>query len=66
MQGALNCGKLVVKDGWIMCPVCNQNRKTIRILRETEAKSLPVYCRKCGTELILNIDRGLSVERLSP
>ena len=49
-----------------MCPVCNQNRKTIRILRETEAKSLPVYCRKCGTELILNIDRGLSVERLSP
>ncbi len=66
MQTHRESAKLVVKDGWIICPVCNQNRRTIRITADTEARHLPVYCRKCGIELILNIDRGLSVERLSP
>lgn len=66
MQCEPKPAKLIVKDGWIICPVCNQNRKTIRITAETEAYCLPVYCRKCGTELFLNIHRGLSVERLSP
>lgn len=66
MSSSRESAKLVVKDGWIICPVCNQNRRTIRITADTEAHHLPVYCRKCGTELILNISRGLSVERLSP
>lgn len=66
MQAGVKSAKLIVKDGWIICPVCNQNRRTIRITEETEAYHLPVYCRKCGTELVVNIDRGLSVERLSP
>ncbi len=66
MQSRSEAGKLIVKNGWIICPVCNQNRKIIRITADTEARYLPVYCRKCGTELVLNISRGLSVERLSP
>ena len=66
MRAGEKSATLVSKDGWIICPVCNQNRKTIRITADTEAYHLPVYCRKCGTELIVNISRGLSVERLSP
>lgn len=66
MQNAKGYATIVTKEGWIICPICNQNRKTIRITRETEAHCLPVYCRKCGTEFVLNIRRGLSVERLSP
>lgn len=66
MKSMAEPAKLIVKDGWIICPICNQNRKTIRITADTEAYHLPVYCRKCGKEFVLNIRRGLSVERLSP
>ena len=56
--------KLVVKDGWITCPVC-RNKRLLRIEEETEAHDLPVYCRDCKTEIILDITRGRSVERWS-
>ena len=66
MQAKEIRGKLVVKDGWIVCPVCKRNRHLHRIMPDTEAKNLPVYCKDCKTELILNIARGQSVERRSP
>lgn len=56
--------KLIVKDGWITCPVC-RNKRLLRIEEETEAHDLPVYCRDCKTEIILDITRGRSVERRS-
>ena len=56
--------KLVVKDGWISCPAC-RNKRLLRIEEETEAHDLPVYCRDCKTEIILDITRGRSVERRS-
>ena len=56
--------KLVVKDGWLTCPVC-RNKRLLRIEEETEAHDLPVYCRDCKTEIILDITRGRSVERRS-
>ena len=56
--------KLVVKDGWITCPVC-RNKRLLRIEEETEAHDLQVYCRDCKTEIILDITRGRSVERRS-
>ena len=59
-------GKLAVKDGWVTCPVCRRNRRLIRITPETEAQALPVFCRDCKSEIILNIERGQSVERRSP
>ena len=59
-------GKLTVKDGWVTCPVCRRNRRLIRIEPETVATDLPVFCRGCKNEIILNIDRGQSVERRSP
>lgn len=58
-------GKLIVKDGWVTCPHCRRNRRLIRIDPETEASALPVYCRDCKNEIVLNIAKGQSVERRS-
>jgi len=57
---------LVVKNGWLTCPVCRRNRRLMRIAFDTEARNLHVYCTDCKTELILDIARGQSVERRSP
>lgn len=58
--------KMVTKDGWVRCPVCKRNKHLLRIVPETEARNLLVYCRDCKAEIVLNIDRGQSVERRSP
>ncbi len=58
--------KMVVKDGWISCPVCHRNRHLLRITDETVAENLPVYCRDCKQTIVLNIARGQCVERRSP
>jgi len=58
--------KLIVKNGWVTCPVCRRNHRLLRIDDKTEAKNLPVYCPDCKTEIILDIARGRSVERRSP
>lgn len=63
MQTENNCGKLVVKDGWLVCPVCRRNNRLLRVRPDTEARNLQLYCKDCKTELILNIDKGQSVER---
>jgi len=60
-------GTLVpVKDGWISCPNCRMNKRLLRISADTEAHGLPVFCRACKTEIILDIERGRSVKRRSP
>ena len=64
MQKQTETGKLVVKDGWVICPICG-NKRWFRIGPETEARGLPVYCRDCKQEIILDITRGRSVERRS-
>lgn len=42
-----------------MCPVCGRHR-VLRLEPGTEAKQLPVYCKRCGRESIVNIDQRLS------
>lgn len=66
MQKSPECGKLDVKNGWVTCPVCKRNHRLIRVGPETVAKGLPVYCRTCRSEIILDIDGGQSVKRQSP
>lgn len=66
MQNPGKHGTLTVKDGWVVCPVCKRNHHLLRISSETEATDLPVYCRTCRSEMILNIERGQSVKRQSP
>ena len=67
MKNVQHNGTMVtVKDGWITCPNCRRNKRLLRITDTTEAKRLPVFCRDCKTEIILDIARGQSVERRSP
>ena len=66
LQGQANCGRLTVEDGWVTCPVCKRNRRLLRVSPDTTAQALPVFCRDCKHEIILDIDRGQSVERRSP
>lgn len=54
MQTEKKTDKLIIKDGWLMCPKCGR-MKVLRIEAETTARALPVYCRRCGQESIVNI-----------
>lgn len=66
MQSAEKSGRIIVNDGWITCPECGRNHRLLRITGSTEACCLPVYCRTCRREIILDIERGQSVKRQSP
>lgn len=66
LQSEPQCGKLIVKNGWVTCPNCKRNHRLLRVEPETEARNLPIFCRDCKSTVILNIDRGQSVERRSP
>ena len=59
-----DCGIIKVSDGWVACPICKRNKKLLRVTPETTAKHLPVWCRDCKSEIILDIE-GQSVKRRS-
>ena len=48
------CGIIRTNDRWFSCPVCGQQH-VLRLRQDMAAKNLPVYCRKCKTETIVNI-----------
>lgn len=62
LQSGAKCGKLIVKDGWLMCPACGRH-KVLRLTPGTAARDLPVYCKRCGRETIVDIDQRLSQSR---
>ncbi len=47
--------KLVVKDGWVICPVCRKG-KLLKLRPDTTAQNLPCKCKRCGQESLVNID----------
>lgn len=59
MQVEKICGKLVTKDGWVLCPAC-QTMKLLRLPPDGRIKAF-VYCRHCKREHFLNIDLSLSL-----
>ena len=66
LTSAKQSDRLPVVDGWIACPICKRNHRLLKITGDTEAHRLPVYCRTCRTEIILDIEKGQSVKRQSP
>lgn len=58
MQSKRNDGRLVTKDGWLMCPRCGRG-KVLRLNPKTRATALTVYCKVCGRESTVNIDECL-------
>ena len=61
LQKRGECGKLIVKDGWLMCPSCRR-RKVLQVRPDTTAKNLIVYCRDCRTETMVDIEQGQCFE----
>lgn len=55
MKSNAESGKLVIKDGWVFCPVCGKG-KLQKILPSTTAHDLPRKCKRCGHEIIVNIE----------
>ena len=46
---------IIANNGWLLCPYCR--RKLLRVLPDTTARNLPVYCRKCSHESVVNISQ---------
>ena len=55
MQTDVRCGKLTVKDGWVICPVCDKG-KLLLVLPSTSVRNLPRKCKRCGQETVVNIE----------
>ena len=55
MQMQETCVKIEIKDGWLICPRCHR-QKLLKLLPDTEAKRLVVYCKHCRQESIVNIE----------
>ena len=55
MQTAQQRGKLIIKNGWVMCPVCGKG-KILKINPDTTVRNLPRPCKRCGQISIVNIE----------
>lgn len=65
LQSQKKYGKmLVVRDGWLECPVCRA-RRLLRITPELTARNLPVFCRRCKNEIKVDIEQGQSFQSQS-
>lgn len=53
LQTATICANIAIVDGWARCPDCGV--KLLHVLPQTTVRNLPVYCRRCKTEKIMNI-----------
>ncbi len=54
MQNKIEYGKIQTKDGFLLCPLCGR-RTDQKILPDTSAANLPLYCKKCKQTTIVNI-----------
>ena len=48
--------KAIIKDKWILCPVCGAKTRT-QILDDTELKHFPLFCPKCKQESLINVKK---------
>ncbi|MBO2528117.1 MAG: hypothetical protein CW335_08140, partial [Clostridiales bacterium] len=48
-------GKIQTKDGFILCPICGR-QKVLKILPETRGTHIPVFCKNCRKQSIIDID----------
>ena len=55
MQTPKKPDTLVIKDGWVICPVCGKG-KLLLTRMDTTVRNLPRKCKRCGQETIVNIE----------
>ena len=53
--------KAVIKDKWILCPVCKAKTRT-QILDDTELKHFPLFCPKCKEESLIDAEKFIVKE----
>ncbi len=46
---------------WVLCPICGGKTRT-KIRLDTEAKNLPILCRLCKNEVVVDI-KNLKAKR---
>lgn len=46
---------------WVLCPICGGKTRT-KIRPDTEAKNLPILCRLCKNEVVVDI-KDMEVKR---
>lgn len=49
------------KTDWVLCPICGGKTRT-KIRPDTEAKNLPILCRLCKNEVVVDI-KDMEVKR---
>ena len=54
MQSKTMCGKMITRDGYLLCPIC-QRQKVLRLLPGTKGEQLAVYCKTCRKEPTVNV-----------
>lgn len=42
-------------DRWVPCPVCGKKR-LFHLLPQTRGQNIPVFCRQCRQEIVIDID----------
>ena len=48
-------------EKWVLCPICGGKTRT-KIRPDTEAKNLPIFCKICKNEVLMDI-KDLKVKR---
>lgn len=54
MQGVKKHDTMVTKEGRVICPLCGRPTQH-RVLSQTRAVNLPIWCKLCRQESIVNI-----------
>lgn len=49
--------KVTSGTAWLMCPVC-RGEKLLKLLNDTRAQYLPLFCRQCKHESVVDIGPG--------
>ena len=44
-------------QSWVLCPICNNKTRT-KVRKDTELVNFPLFCPKCKTETLINIEHG--------
>ena len=54
MQSNPNCGKMKTNQRRFLCPACGKHT-VLWLLPTTEVKDLPIKCKRCAYEGVVNI-----------
>ncbi len=44
----------MIAEQWLLCPIC-RSKTRLKLLKETELKSFPLFCPKCKQETLINV-----------